>query len=704
MKPKHFISLVVLVFGVMFLYIAKFIINDDYYMINLMRQKYHVISTEKKVSKRTAYDTIKSSDSTSITDDSSNLQHSDATTGTGLNLLLMDSLTEGYVKEMLTLFRASSNGELDDKGFHVPVGALCGIQSCETGWYSGTHLLKSYLPYANGKVVWNEAYLGAAASDMTLSKFDNTVVNKLGINAINNSFDSNYTTTVFQYDGWTGDNAVSKMNGSGNSGRSKGDHYYLPDVLTANNRMYSDGLKAIHLTDFDSSSVSDGFSATTYSLIHGRGAGGFIQTTFGNGYTYKGEWSYSDYIDISQLTSEELLKFYSYYPELGDNYKSNHMNNSEFFAGFKAGSEMRYVVSCIAAKTDGWYLSSSAKDYCLDSASTCIRIWNAVWPDDKIETSEELANKLDSSTKSLKDAIKEVTGKTISDTDISSVYRTNSDYDDIMPYHWGAIFHVVNEHCDAYTHKYSDGSVPFFVQSFDTVMCGEAIGANIVGDYVYAYMLYEGGMGNVDPTNPDTYLNGLSNGSTFVPQRSDISWMSAWGVDTTSLTKDRTNLLNTAYNMCQTDATYAQDSTTMNKEFDKKITPTVIDCSGFVSKVINNTGFTFQKRSTVTGIFYDRVNYEVIDHSEIKPGDIMAYLYPDGGHIMFWIGESAEYYSVIDSNSISGKQNGPKIRRVSKTFRDVGIDKDPKEDGKIYFLRIKALDTNKYTTHAQNYN
>lgn len=104
MKPKHFISLVVLVFGVMFLYIAKFIINDDYYMINLMRQKYHVISTEKKVSKRTAYDTIKSSDSTSITDDSSNLQHSDATTGTGLNLLLMDSLTEGYVKEILFAF------------------------------------------------------------------------------------------------------------------------------------------------------------------------------------------------------------------------------------------------------------------------------------------------------------------------------------------------------------------------------------------------------------------------------------------------------------------------------------------------------------------------------------------------------------------------------------------------------------------------
>ena len=665
-----------------------------------MRQKHKVISVEKKVAKRTAFDAEETTQSVSNQVD---VQHSEATTGRGLNLLLVDSLTEGYVKDMLTLFRSSANGELDDKEFHVPVGALCGIQSCETGWYSGTHLLKSYLPYSGGKVIWNESYSGASASDMTLSKFDSTVVQKVGVNAINTSFDSNYTTTVFQYDGWTGDNAVAKIDGSGNAGRSKGDHYFLPDVLVANNHMFSEGLKTIHLGDIDLSTVSDGFAATTYSLIHGRGAGGFIQTTFGNGYTYQGAWRYSDYIDISKLTTEELQKFYSYYPALGDDYRDKYMNNSEFFNGVKAGSEMRYVVSCIVAKTDGWYLSSAARDYCLSSSDTCIRIWNAVWPDDKIESKDELATRLDASTKSLREAIKETTGKDVSNEDLYKVYRTSSDYDDAMPYHWGAIFHVVNEKCDAYTHTYSDGSVPFFVQSFDTVMCGEALGANLVGNYVYAYMLYEGGMGNVDPTNPDTYLNGLSSGNTFIPQRSDVSWMTAWGVDTTSLTQDRVNLLNTAYNMCQTNATYAQDSTTMGREFDAEISPTVIDCSGFVSKVINNTGFTFQKRSTVTDIFYDRVNYEVISALEAKPGDIMAYLYPGGGHIMFWIAESDDYYSVIDSNHIEGKQNGPKIRRVSKTFREVGTAKEPQEDGKIYFFRIKSIDSQKYETHVQKY-
>ena len=34
------------------------------------------------------------------------------TNGTGVNLLLIDSLTEGYAKEMLTLFKKSVNGEL----------------------------------------------------------------------------------------------------------------------------------------------------------------------------------------------------------------------------------------------------------------------------------------------------------------------------------------------------------------------------------------------------------------------------------------------------------------------------------------------------------------------------------------------------------------------------------------------------------------
>ena len=41
------------------------------------------------------------------------------TNGTGVNLLLIDSLTEGYAKEMLTLFKKSANGELSNYQAHV---------------------------------------------------------------------------------------------------------------------------------------------------------------------------------------------------------------------------------------------------------------------------------------------------------------------------------------------------------------------------------------------------------------------------------------------------------------------------------------------------------------------------------------------------------------------------------------------------------
>lgn len=63
----------------------------------------------------------------------------------------------------------------------------------------------------------------------------------------------------------------------------------------------------------------------------------------------------------------------------------------------------------------------------------------------------------------------------------------------------------------------------------------------------------------------------------------------------------------------------------MNAEFESNITPTKIDCSGFVSKVTNNCGFTFFKRQTVHYWFYDN-RYTCIDPKDVKPGDVMATL------------------------------------------------------------------------------
>lgn len=642
------------------------------------------------------------------------------TNGTGVNLLLIDSLTEGYAKEMLTLFKKSANGELSNYQAHVGITALCGIQSCETGWYSGSHLLKSYLPYSNGKVIWNEAYNGASAGDMTLSKFDNTVVSKIGVNSITDGIDSNYSQTVFQHDNWSSSGEKSSMNGAGNSGRTEGDHYYLPDVLAANDKLLKSALDTTGLGSVDSSKLNDSFMASFYALSHGRGSDGVIRFTFGLGYNQLS----SDYVDTSALSEAKLIETYSYFSEFGNDFK-NTMKASTFYNALGGTNNLRYVVCCVAANTDGWFISSKAYNYCMNNSDTVINIWNCCYPNDQISGSDQLSKKLQSSCMNLKDAIKSVNGVTVTDSDTSSVYNTTNAWDDSISYDWGAVYHVSKDRCEAYKNKYSDGSTPFLVQCYDIVMCGEAFGANVTGSYVYAYMLYEGGLADVDPTNPDTYCGKLDKENTFVPSKSETSWMDAWGIDTSELTEDRLNLINTGYNMTQSGATYAMDAATMNAEFESNITPTKIDCSGFVSKATNNCGFTFFKRQTVHYWFYDN-RYSCIDPKDVKPGDVMATLsFADSnadttateenynkqsssgvsGHVMFWLAGSKDgsgSYVVMDSNDTSN-QNGPKVRVINYKYKEFGQAGDKAYDGKYYFFRLNEMDAGNYKTHTQKY-
>lgn len=642
------------------------------------------------------------------------------TNGTGVNLLLIDSMTEGYAKEMLNLFRKSANGELSNYQAHVGVTALCGIQSCETGWYSGSHLLKSYLPYNNGKVVWNEAYNGASASDMTLSKFDNTVVSKIGANSITDGIDSAYSQTVFQHDNWSSSGEKSSMDGAGNSGRTEGDHYYLPDVLAANDKLFKSALDTTGLGSVDSSKLNDSFMASFYALSHGRGSDGVIRFTFGLGYNQLS----SDYVDTSALSEAKLIEAYSYFSEFGNDFKKI-MKASTFYNSLGGTNNLRYVVCCVAANTDGWFISSKAYNYCMNNSDTVINIWNGCYPNDQITDSDQLSKKLQSSCMNLKDAIKSVNGVTVTDSDTNNVYNTTNAWDDSISYDWGAVYHVSKDRCEAYKNKYSDGSTPFLVQCYDIVMCGEAFGANVTGSYVYAYMLYEGGLADVDPTNPDTYCGKLDKENTFVPSKSETSWMGAWGIDTSELTEDRLNLINTGYNMTQCGATYAMDAATMNAEFESNITPTKIDCSGFVSKVTNNCGFTFFKRQTVHYWFYDN-RYTCIDPKDVKPGDVMATLsFSDSnadttateenynkqsssgvsGHVMFWLAgakDGSGSYVVMDSND-TNNQNGPKVRVINYKYKELGQASDKAYDGKYYFFRLNEMDAGNYKTHTQKY-
>ena len=419
-----------------------------------------------------------------------------------------------------------------------------------------------------------------------------------------------------------------------------------------------------------------------------------------------------------------MIEAYSYFSEFGNDFKKI-MKASTFYNSLGGTNNLRYVVCCVAANTDGWFISSKAYNYCMNNSDTVINIWNGCYPNDQITDSDQLSKKLQSSCMNLKDAIKSVNGVTVTDSDTNSVYNTTNAWDDSISYDWGTVYHVSKDRCEAYKNKYSDGSTPFLVQCYDIVMCGEAFGANVTGSYVYAYMLYEGGLADVDPTNPDTYCGKLDKENTFVPSKSETSWMGAWGIDTSELTEDRLNLINTGYNMTQCGATYAMDAATMNAEFESNITPTKIDCSGFVSKVTNNCGFTFFKRQTVHYWFYDN-RYTCIDPKDVKPGDVMATLsFSDSnadttateenynkqsssgvsGHVMFWLAgakDGSGSYVVMDSNDTSN-QNGPKVRVINYKYKEFGQASDKAYDGKYYFFRLNEMDVGNYKTHTQKY-
>lgn len=143
--------------------------NIDYDYFLLLMQRHKVQEARYTIQK------IHTGSTTSNSGGSSG--STSATDGSGLNLMLIDELQEGYVKEMLSMFKDSYNGTYDSAAFqyHLPVDALCGLQNAESGMYAGTSLLQSYLPISNGNVIWNQAYNGASASEMTLAKFDEGV-------------------------------------------------------------------------------------------------------------------------------------------------------------------------------------------------------------------------------------------------------------------------------------------------------------------------------------------------------------------------------------------------------------------------------------------------------------------------------------------------------------------------------------------------
>lgn len=629
--------------------------------------------------------------------------HSAVTSGTGLDLLLIDQLDAGYCKEMLTLFRKSAAGELDVHAAHFSVTAFCGIQANETGFYTGTHLLKSYLPIENKEVIWKKSWKGISASNMCLSKIDSGVYNQ---GLPNNSIDGSGGVTVFQFDPAMPSSTATKsnMDGATNSSRKGGDDKFLPDILTAVNNHFGTATDAAKISSLISNQDTD-LIASYASLQHNRGSGGAIQYTMGIPYGK----SYSTYVNITDSTANDLLTYAGYLCKLLTDFRTNVLvNDSSIDPDICINSSSaRYAAVFMAANASDWYISSYAVEKFSDN--TGVSIWNKMYPGNTVKNASELKATLNKSCMKFSAAIKQSTGAAITDDDISKVYGSDGTGDDHSPMGgstWnkcGSIFHVSKTTSSMYKNKYSNGNTPYVISCYDSINAGHNVSTVIGGSYVYAYMLNLGGLTSVDPTNPETYYKSLQVEDTFsVP--TDTSWMTAYNVDTSKLTDDRINVLTTAYNMTKVGCKYEQNGTVMDREFDKKYIPTLLDCSGFVSKVFNNTGFTNINYRHYTGAIAKQDVFECISKNDVKPGDIFCSDGTKNAHTVIYLSgtikDSPGNLMVIHSTKNSG-QNGPAVKLYSNgSYRKLTTSTTPKAGDTFYAYKIKGIDTGKYKTSA----
>ena len=629
----------------------------------------------------------------------------------GLDLLLIDKLEEGYIKELLTLYRDSYAGKFYSSQFHASVSELLGMQVTETGTYAGTDIPKSYIPYSDDKVQWGVEYNGVSADNMKLLKIDSTIVEYLPGNGLKGGVGDNaddVTPFCFRAASWASlDGAKANVNGAGNANRGPmGDYHFLPDVVSAVNKRYSKVLIDLGLTS--DSQVSDTLGGCVLSTQHNRGIDAVASLGYGVAYNPSG--GADSYLDTNKSGSSEMVSAVSSIATLIDNYNSSAADKSAI-VNKTGASNGRWIAVALAVKADGWYIS----DYTYASVnSAAVECWNAVWPNDKAGNVTALRSKMKDKLRDVKDAIKEVTGDTVSAEDTTAVYGTSSDYDD-CPYftqypsnQFGYVYHVSKIKSNVYKNKYSNGEKPYIVSGYDIVCAGHNVSVAMLGQYVYAKLLKLGGLTSVDPTNPSTYLEGLKTdaGGTYVPSGS-TDWMKAFNIDVSKLTPAREALLNTAYNITKTDCKYAQAGGTMDSERKSGKTPTLLDCSGFICRAYYDTGFTGFERVPTAGYPAKTSMFSCISASTVLPGDIMVF--NDGhnrGHALMYLagrGSQVKNYTVMQSTT--GGQNGPQIGKYGASRSvDVAASPDAKNDGVYHFYKYKNIDASNISLKVTRYN
>lgn len=547
-------------------------------------------------------------------------------TNNGLNLLLINKIeTEGYVKEMLSMYRDSSMGLLDNSLAHLSVEGLLGIQVNETGTYDGIPIPSSYIPFKGGKIMWKESYGNLPAEALTLYNINHNVIDSsyrgghsvsgglpYDINGINpttggsadddiNVFQVRYT----RFGMFGGSFPSANVNGWKESSGRVSDPFYLPDNLSYINTEVQDIVSSYLPHDSDDQLKSQLESLDTkllnlmYSIYHNGGpailkshAGLGVYFKYSNKYSFKGYES-----DFIQSFKEILSDFESFNTNVKPKMYSS--PNSRVYA-------------TVGLVTQGWSLTNEAFNFLYNNYkdSLMTQAYNEIKGD----------NKSDSEVKSiLKSAISPLP---FDESTCSSVYGLNKYNLDGNSY--GSMFKVRDRKSSAY-----NAGEHQVLQFLNVINVGHIQSAIYGGYYIYGAMLKYAGV-DVDPTNPDTYMNNIPDGE-WKPS-GDTAWMSEYGIDPKQIGEKRTKLLNEAYKWLGSWYAWGGTNPPVKDENGVWKHPVHVgngyydpgfDCSRYTQYCTQEALGIDISRTTYTQIVNS--NLTTIDQSEAKPGDLVYY-------------------------------------------------------------------------------
>lgn len=572
-----------------------------------------------------------------------------------LNLDLIDRIPDvssgkvGYIKELLSIYRDGQEGKIS-KYKWLSLSAMLGMHANEVG--TDSNGIPNYYFKASE---WKKNAPNKCLMDYTSNSPKTGALNESG------------GYGVFQNETLSGAEKAKVDPLSVKRGASPSDVRFLPDMIATANAKINAALdnKAYKKLSKDQLSFFAGF-------INNRGSGGAPNSMVGicsSNDHFKDKMYGTDHANALNKHAVEstvvsvyntICGFFSKHPEV----KVTKM------AGWD-DPKKRAAAVLILLQGDDWFCSDQALRALRKYEGSTSAAWNVLFPKNKYSSSklEKLINK---HTKKLPDAINQVNGSHVSEEDCKRVYGTVGYYTDPGSYSYyhgdtpGCAVYRVSTVKDngVYTHKYTDGSAPYYVSAFDYVGAGYLLSVvPPMGEAMYAKLLKIAGVNSVDPTNPDSYKNNTSTAIAASWSGELSNHYKGCGIDKSKLTPDRIAVLNAAAEMAyeapfyydqywnadhnSIQGTYGWGSHDGDVGFNT-------DCAHFCGLAYVYAGFNV-KRFTTDGLRSPGAKkyYTEISFSQIKPGDIVVT--PSKGHAVIYLsGKSVTSMKVIDAAGRNG--------------------------------------------------